>query len=722
MATIENRFNALSVKDLLDAREAYHVHLAHKENVFATAIGLYLIRDLDPDAIDPAAIQKIAKSKPRTLRNASPKQWSWPCVLVFVDKWAELDDFRKSPEQAVPPMLYLPDGRVIPTCVVFAEPGTTSHAGTNPPIFPSDLLGGGYPCLSHVQGMDRIASIGCLVTDGDGVYALTNRHVAGPAGRVIKSVVSGLEQTIGDSAGRDVGKKPLEAVYPGWAGSRVMVNLDAGLVRVADVKRWTSQVYAVGEIGPIYDLDTLSFNLDLIGLPVKAHGAASGVLAGQIGALFYRYKSVAGTDYVSDFLIAPRKGEAAVGTRPGDSGTIWFHEPDAPPLGELAPKLRPIAMQWGGQALLSGDGGLGASYALGSCLATICRELEVDVVANWNSGIPETWGEVGHVKVGALACELIDDQFLRDVFMLNQANIGVPDDTLGPTGSVHSADFSPLADVADLVWRTKRFTTDGSNHFADMDQEDSKGKTLLEYTANGDNITPEFWNAFYDDIGAEKRGALPFRVWAMVDEMVGYAAAGDLLRFVCAAGLLGHYVGDACQPLHISKFHHGDGSGGKKGADVHSVYETGMLDANRAALIAKIEDLRATTTAPAAATPGGGREAAKQVVKLMQRTVKALPPIKIVNLFNSLSGPKRIETMWKKLGDRTAACILDGSYTLARIWEAAWKEGRGASGNVAMPAQPFSHKKLSDLYNKKDFTPSWQLENLISVGERLENH
>ena len=38
-------FRSLSVKDLLDARDQFHVHLANKPNVFATAIGLYLIRD-----------------------------------------------------------------------------------------------------------------------------------------------------------------------------------------------------------------------------------------------------------------------------------------------------------------------------------------------------------------------------------------------------------------------------------------------------------------------------------------------------------------------------------------------------------------------------------------------------------------------------------------------------------------------------------------------------
>ena len=46
-------FHSLSVQDLLEARDHYHVHLSHRENVIGTAIGLYRIRSHDPDAKDP---------------------------------------------------------------------------------------------------------------------------------------------------------------------------------------------------------------------------------------------------------------------------------------------------------------------------------------------------------------------------------------------------------------------------------------------------------------------------------------------------------------------------------------------------------------------------------------------------------------------------------------------------------------------------------------------
>src|SRR5215469_14874927 len=118
-------FSSLSVRDLLEARDTYHVHLAHKDNVIATAVGLYLIRHDDPDATDHAKTALAAKKRgtyeERTLDNSTVRPWSWPCVLVFVSEWQKLEDFAKRPEHVVPPFLYLEDGRIVPVCVVRAR-------------------------------------------------------------------------------------------------------------------------------------------------------------------------------------------------------------------------------------------------------------------------------------------------------------------------------------------------------------------------------------------------------------------------------------------------------------------------------------------------------------------------------------------------------------------------------------------------------------------------
>ena len=87
------------------------------------------------------------------------------------------------------------------------------------------------------------------------------------------------------------------------------VNLEIGLIELENVNDWTSQVYGLGPIGPLLDLNDHNLSLRLIGQEVVAHGAHSGELSGRIQALFYRYKSVGGYEYVSDFLIAPATGK-----------------------------------------------------------------------------------------------------------------------------------------------------------------------------------------------------------------------------------------------------------------------------------------------------------------------------------------------------------------------------------------------------------------------------
>ena len=71
--------------------------------------------------------------------------------------------------------------------------------------------------------------------------------------------------------------------------------------------------------------------------------------------------------------------------------------------------------------------------------------------------------------------------------------------------------------------------------------------------------------------------------------MVEFVNQKDVTKFVCAAGILAHYVADACQPLHASQFHDGrPDHADEKG--VHSYYETKMLDRFAVDIIGKINE------------------------------------------------------------------------------------------------------------------------------------
>src|ERR1700710_1938429 len=111
-----SNYQFLSVKDLLDAREAFHIHLMNKENVIGTALGKYRRR-----------ITGITDAK--TLASTRVLEDSWPCILVFVNKWMAHADFHdaKTMDDFIPSTVYLPDGRKVPLCVIQAEQADASR-------------------------------------------------------------------------------------------------------------------------------------------------------------------------------------------------------------------------------------------------------------------------------------------------------------------------------------------------------------------------------------------------------------------------------------------------------------------------------------------------------------------------------------------------------------------------------------------------------------------
>jgi hypothetical protein len=418
---IEESFRLRTLRDLLDARDAYHYYLVNQPHVLATAVGLYLVRDEEADK-PTTAEARLALAPgvrpPRGLGNSHVQPWSWPCVLVFVDAWLDDKEIARNPDAMVPRRLYLPDGRVVPTCVVYAPPSERPPDLEQHLNLPSLPLGGGYVCLSTVQAREHVGSIACLVTDGDKTYALTNRHVAGPPGRVLRSIIAGADTRIGCSASVSVSRRLLTELYPGFAGARVEVAIDAGLIDVDDVNDWTTQVFGIGQLDEMLDVGAESLTLGMVGTRVRAFGAASGPLAGEIIGLFYRYRTVGGAEYVADALIAPR-GDAPLATQPGDSGTLWVFDPEdgagdgaVVEAGKPAPKATPLAVQWGGHVFVRGASTEISPYALATFLSNVCRTLDVELVRDWNLGHDQYWGAVGHYTIGAKACELPDTRLL----------------------------------------------------------------------------------------------------------------------------------------------------------------------------------------------------------------------------------------------------------------------------------------------------------------------
>jgi hypothetical protein len=352
-------------------------------------------------------------------------------------------------------------------------------------------------------------------------------------------------------------------------------------------------------------------------------------------------------------------------------------------------------------------------FALATCLSTICRDLDVEVMRDWNVGHSEYWGQTGHYLIGAKACALVTDKKLKKLLSANKGLVAFDDDSLKRSiKKIDATQFVPLADVPDLVWRNSR-KKDEANHFADMDQPGPDGKDLLTLCQEAANVDVAVWNRFYDSIGVKtKRGALPFRVWQFYQEMVAFVRAGKVTEYLCAAGILAHYVGDACQPLHVSRLHHGHPENPAE-SPVHSTYETTMLDRRAAELLSEVNSkVRKVKLPPRVA---GGKQAALAVIDLMRHTIQTLPPEEVIDAFNAATGTQRIPHMWEALHDRTTSCIAEGCAVLAGIWQSAWIEGNGGAipNSEIVAANPAA---LSALYNTRSFVEAFTLQEMESKG------
>lgn len=773
-------FGQLSVTDLLKARDTYHFHLLNKSNVIGTAIGYYLIRhgDPTPDQIAAGAPRTTGTCPARTFYNSEVRDYSWPCVLVLVSQWTDEDEFGTtgtySATQMVPKTLYMPDGQAVPVCVVEAE--QPQEADIQPPprpdVAPVWPLGGGLPILVTAQGVDYTATAGCLVTDGHYTYALTAGHVCGDPGTVVSSRLRGGETAIGASSSKQLTRVEFSTAYPDFPGRRTYSALDVGLIKLDDLTQWTSNIYGLPPLHDMEDVHEHNLSLRLIDRTVIGYGAASGLTHGMIKALFYRYKSVGGFDYIGDYLISPTGRER--GTRHGDSGMIWNLDLTVDPAGGPAialPQryLKPLAVQWGGQEFTDGD--QRSAFAVATSLSSVCRQLDIEVVNTVSRGVSGYWGRIGHYSIAAFAAQLVSDSQLKTLL---QNNIGLLsfdltaieggktlEDQIAALGKTDR--FIALADVPDEIWKklplphkggrtggrdtrtTPPFGSTGPehpNHYADIDDPLPDGSTWREQClADDTNISVAAWQDYYRDTVArckangEKalaeqygdplhRGLLPFRVWQLFDAMATALTARNLVDFLTAAGVCAHYVGDASQPLHGSILADGDprqdsprtdpdtGKPLKFGEGVHSAYESKMVTRKAKKIVelitAKITPPQGNTLCP------DGRSAARATLALMNEVAGILPPRTICASFENHGGSDRVSTldgMWDELGNQTVDVLLAGATTLATIWDSAWALGGGAeiTGDAL---GTIDDDAVRDRYIDANFVPSCTLDEI----------
>jgi hypothetical protein len=464
----------------------------------------------------------------------------------------------------------------------------------------------------------------------------------------------------------------------------------------------------------------------------------------------------------------------------GDSGTLLLLEHQAPCDGhddsEGNKSYHPFAVLWGREEFFDGSAKHTYPFALATSLSTALDELNLDFVRDLNADLPTIWGWVGHYLIGRrfpLAEDLLNSAKLKDFIGNNLASLSInPSIDLRNDPNAHDASGQPafvaLADVPDNVWKSNvnKIQVDGTdgkphsqrgpgargheeneNHYADLDL-DYQGKGLfldLNLRDRDTYLRPQTWVSYFaamkpqfdawDQLlvaengkpaygtGGNHWGALPFRVHQLYDIMRAAAAQGDRALFLVAGGVLIHYIGDACQPLHASYMSNGDparvvsrASGAKalEADGVHSGYEDDMVayGYQHGNLAGKLDE-QAKNAEIEVPEIVNGYDASHAVISLVSQTRNTLQPQAIVDKWVSLkslrSKQERAQAMWDTFGEATVTCMARGTRFLAALWDSAWREGGGDRTIADVTAVPPEH--LMKLYLDPDVAPSILLDN-----------
>jgi len=247
----------------------------------------------------------------------------------------------------------------------------------------------------------------------------------------------------------------------------------------------------------------------------------------------------------------------------------------------------------------------------------------------------------------------------------------------------------------------------------------------------GQNLRAKVWRDFYNQFeslpAGPEPGMLPFRIRQIYEFMVNSLNKSQMMEFVASAGVLAHYMADACIPLHFSRLHHGYDAPSrrdkKKYAEfkkkpeykIHTLFEQRMFEVRAEELLKMIDDrLKGQKAKPAGQ---GGANAIRRAYDLMRKVYELLSPDKIISSDSPQDTPReRAEILFNAVGEKAGECIAMGCLALAELVESAWREGQGDQRLGRQGAKTYSEQALQDLYRSPRFLPAFTFDKLVQMG------
>lgn len=163
-------------------------------------------------------------------------------------------------------------------------------------------------------------------------------------------------------------------------------------------------------------------------------------------------------------------------------------------------------------------------------------------------------------------------------------------------------------------------------------------------------------------------GTLPWATVQALDSLIAQARRGDWAKAYQTAADIGHYVGDACQPLHCTVNYDGRQTGND---GIHSRYETGLVNQYQSLLTVS------------SGTPDPVTDPYQYMLDRIMRSNALVDSIlkgdNAAKLASGWTGAGQAPqsyyvALWEKTGAMTVQLIREATIATASLWEYAWMQ------------------------------------------------
>ena len=250
--------------------------------------------------------------------------------------------------------------------------------------------------------------------------------------------------------------------------------------------------------------------------------------------------------------------------------------------------------------------------------------------------------------------------------------------------------------ASDADYRKNSDPSEGPKHFMDIDYyPEFKTSTL---THNLDSLI-----AKYGSVTVTNNGILPWAISSVYDSVVVYMHNGDWNDANRLIADLGHYVGDAFQPLHCTENYDGNLTGN---SGIHSRFETKLLDAYANQVSIQRRTVEKTNSSPL--------EYAFQIIT--QSNSKVQPILDADSYAKSIDpnyGTAYYNSLWSKLDSLMIRQLQGASEALASLVYSAWLDAGSPVVFTEVKMQVPSSFSITDLY-PNPFNPSTNIDITVS--------